>query len=205
MKLVKVCAVLWLPLALVAIAPAIAADGPLSRVERFPEGRVGARIAYVDGVFSLKCNRWEVKEVRSGGEIVSKCGDNSITVTADGNPVMALNDKGEIVSRLTPFLPQLAFPLFVGRKWSGKYSGQEGRFRKWSGDMSCEAVAFEPVAVAAGRLDALRIECVNEVSILFFHRSIKTTNWYAPALGLIVKSANEDKRWDYQLAGTDWR
>lgn len=181
------------------------ADNQQPRAERFPEGKAGTRFAYVDGVFSLKCNRWEVKEVRKGGEIVSKCGASTIVVTADGNPVMALNDQGEIVSKLTPFLPQLSFPLFVGRKWSGKYDGQEGRFKKWHGDMSCEATAFEPVQVAAGRFDSFRIECVNEARILFIRRAIKTSNWYAPSIGMIIKSVNEDSKWDYQLAGSDWR
>ena len=86
------------------------ADGPQPRAERFPEGQPGTRFSYADGVFSLKCNRWKVKEVRKDGEIVSKCGDNTIVVTDDGNPVMAVNDKGEAVSKLTPFLPQLSFP-----------------------------------------------------------------------------------------------
>ena len=92
------------------------ADGPQPRAERLPEGQPGTRFCYADGVFSLKCNRWKVKEVRKDGEIVSKCGDITIVVTDDGNTVMAVNDKGETVSKLTPFLPQLSFPLFVGRK-----------------------------------------------------------------------------------------
>lgn len=177
-----------------------AADNRPPVAERFPEARLGSRFSYVDGVFSLKCNQWEVKETRKNGDIVSQCGGNSMAVTADGNPVMAVNDKGEVVSRLTPFLPQLSFPLSVGRTWAGKYEGQEGRFKKWSGEMTCVAAAFEPVQVPAGKFDAFRIECVNEVRILFLQRTIKTTNWYAPSVGMIVKSVNEDRKWDYQLA-----
>ena len=171
--------------------------------ERFPPPRIGARFAYVDGVFKLRCNRWVVHDVSASGDITSRCGASSLTVTADGNPVAALDEQGDVVARFAPFLPQLSFPLQVGKKWSGHYDGQEGRFKHWSGDMACEAAAFEPVRIAAGSFDAFRIECVTQVRVLFLHQVVKSTNWYAPAAGMIVKSVNDDSGWDMELAGED--
>lgn len=168
--------------------------------ERFPRPVIGAHFAYVDGVFKLGCNRWVVKDISAAGDVTSRCGANALTVTADGNPVEAVNAQGDVVARFAPFLPQLSFPLQVGKKWSGHYDGQEGRFKRWSGDMACEAAAFEPVRVAAGTFDAFRIECVTRVRILFVHQTVKATNWYAPAAGMIVKSVNDDSGWNFELA-----
>lgn len=184
-------------LAMAQGAPA-AASAPT--VDRFPKAVIGARFAYVDGVFKVKCNRWSVKEVSAAGDITSRCGDNAMVVNADGNPVSATDDSGSVVAKFTPFMPQLSFPLQVGRKWSGRYEGQEGRFKRWSGDMACEAAAYEPVKVAAGTFDAFRIDCVTDVKVMFIHKTVRSTNWYAPAVGLIVKSSNDDASWDFEVA-----
>jgi hypothetical protein len=174
--------------------------------DRFPRPVLGAHFAYVDGVFKIRCNRWSVEEISAAGDITSRCGDNAMTVTADGNAVSALDDQGGVVAKFTPFLPQLSFPMSVGRKWSGHYDGQEGRFKRWSGDMDCEAAAFEPVHVAAGTVDAFRIECVTQVKVMAFMKStIRSTNWYAPSLGMVVKSVNEDSAWNFELASDTGR
>ena len=188
------------------VCHAAIAENQQPRAERYTDAKQGDRFSYVNGVSLIKCNHWEVKEANKNGEIVSKCGDNALYVAADnGNLIMAMNDKGDTVVKFTPFFPELSFPLFVGRKWSSKYSGQEG-IVKWTGDMSCEATAFEEIKVAAGKFDAFRIECLNkwDSGIVFIHGTRKSTHWYAPAVHLKVKSINEENRWSYEVAGTDF-
>ncbi|MET3105588.1 hypothetical protein AAKU67_003143 [Oxalobacteraceae bacterium GrIS 2.11] len=177
-------------------------------VQGYPSAKLGSEFSFVDGAFLLKCQRWKVTEINAEGLIVSKCGDNTMYVTAEnGNPVMTLNGKHEIVAKFTPFYPDTAFPLFVGKKWSGKYHGQEGTFRKWSGDLSCEVTTYESVQVVAGKFDAFRIECIDkwDAGIIFMHGTKKSTRWYAPSINLTIKSVNEDSKWDYELASFNER
>jgi hypothetical protein len=47
-----------------------------------------------------------------------------------------------------------SFPLWEGKKWSGFY--QIGRFIRNS--LNAEVKGWEPVSVAAGKFDAIRIE-----------------------------------------------
>ena len=182
------------------------AETPSPTVEKYPTAKPGGGFSYVNGVFLVKCNRWKVSDTTASGLIASKCGDNTMYVTADsGNPVMSVNGKQETVAKFTPFYPDTAFPLFVGRKWTGKYTGQEGNYIKWSGDLSCEATAFESVLVAAGKFDAFRIECQDkwDAGIIFMHGTKKSTRWYAPSVNFVIKSVNDDAKWDYEAAGLD--
>ena len=182
------------------------ADTPAPVAQSYPAAKPGAEFSFVNGAFLLKCQRWTVLETNAEGLIVSKCGDNTMYVTAaNGNPVMTLNGNHEIVAKFTPFYPDTAFPLFVGKTWSAKYKGQEGSFTKWSGDLSCEVQAFEHVTVAAGKFDAFRISCIDhwDTGIIFLHGTKKSTRWYAPAVHFTVKSVNEDSKWDYEASRVD--
>lgn len=189
---------------MVMYRPALAqAQAP--RVETYPAAKQGVHFSYVNGVFLLKCNQWEVKGANLEGQIVNKCGANTMYVTADaGNPIRAVNDKGQTVAKFMPYYPGLSFPLYVGKKWSGKYNAEQGS-KEWYGELSCESKAFEKIQVAAGKFDAFRIECVNkwDTGIIFINGTKKATTWYAPSINIIVKSVNDDSEWDYELAGGD--
>lgn len=181
------------------------AEDQSKRAEKPPEIKVGAHVSYVNGIPLLKCNRWEIKEANKNGEIISQCGGNTSYMTAaQGNPIRSVNDKGETVLKFTPFYQDLSFPLFTGKKWASKYSGQEGA-KKWDSELVCESAAFEDVSVATGKLQAFRIECVDnwDTGLPFINGKKKSTRWYAPTLGLIVKSINEDSRFNYEVAGGD--
>ena len=183
-----------------------AADHVAPVAEKYPGATPGAEFSFVNGAFLLTCLRWKVLETNADGLIVSQCGDNTMYATAaNGNPVMTLNGKHEIVAKFTPFYPDTTFPLFVGKKWSGKYEGQEGSYRKWSGDLSCEVKSFESIQVVAGKFDAFRIDCIDrwDAGIIFLHGTRKSTRWYAPAIHFTVKSVNEDSKWDYEAAQVD--
>ena len=174
--------------------------------QRPPDARVGDRVTYSNGVAGLKCNVWEVTEANREGEVVSKCDGNILYSTIDNrNLVRVVNDRGENIIETAPFYPALTFPLYVGKKWAGKYEGRQG-MTKWSSDVECEAVTYEPVQVAAGKFDAFRVECVDKIK--FAERryiSRKGTSWYAPAVGVTVKSINDDSRLNTELAGVTRR
>jgi len=175
-------------------------------VEKYPATKPGAGFTFVDGAFLVKCNHWKVIDRNTGGLIVSTCGDYTMYVTAEnGNPVRTLNARHETVAQFVPYYPDTSFPLFVGKKWTGKYNGQEGSFIKWSGELDCAATAFEPVQVAAGKYEAYRIECSDkwDAGIIFMHGIKKSTRWYAPSVNMIIKSVNADSKWNYELAGID--
>ena len=170
--------------------------------QRPPDARIGDRVTYSNGLAGLKCNVWEVTEPNREGEVVSKCGGNALYSTIDNrNLVRVVNEKGETIIETAPFYPGLNFPLYVGRKWSGKYVGHQG-LSKWASDVECEAIAYESVQVVAGKFDAFHIECVDKIKI-GEHRYIsrKGTSWYAPAVGVTIKSVNDDSRFDTELAG----
>lgn len=175
--------------------------------QRPPDARVGDRVTYSNGLAAIKCNVWEVTEPNREGEVVSKCGGNTLYSTIDNrNLIRVVNDRGETVIDTAPFYPALSFPLYVGSKWSGKYEGRQG-MNKWSSDVACEAVAYEPVQVAAGKFDAFRVECVDrwKVDGSPMHGMRKGTSWYAPAVGVTVKSVNDDSRLNTELAGVSRR
>lgn len=173
------------------------------RAETIVPVKAGDSVTFMDGVFTVKCNRWEVKEVDNGsGQTVIACGENTNFLTTDArNPVKAVNGQGKTVASFTPFYPELSFPLHVGKKWTGQYKGQKG-WERWTGDVACEAAAFESVTTKAGTVEAFRINCVDnwDAGIIFLNGTAKSTRWYAPSLGLIVKSVHEDSDWNYEIA-----
>ena len=174
--------------------------------QRPPDARVGDRVTYSNGLAGLKCNVWEVTEANREGEVVSKCGGNTLYSTIDNrNLVRVLNDTGETMIETAPFYPALTFPLYVGKKWSGKYEGRQG-VTKWFSDVECEAMTYEAVQVAAGKFDAFRVECVDKIKIgERRYISRKGTSWYAPAVGVTVKSVNDDSRLNTELSGVSRR
>lgn len=192
----------WLPLLAACAMPAIAADAP--KVEQPPAARVGQSMEYVDRLMSVPCQRWQVKEANRKGEMISQCGDNFMHLSLENNlnPVKVVKANGDTLVEFKPFFPQLVYPLQLGKKWSGEYTGytaDDGA--KWSSKVSCEVRAWEKVKVAAGEFDSYRIECQEKWrAMLILSGESKSTRWYAPALGMVVKTVSDKSKWDHQLA-----
>jgi len=102
----------------------------------------------------------------------------------------------------------LSFPMEVGKKWSFKHSFVSGSATvNW--ELDAEVVSYEKVRVAAGEFDAFRIEYkgafLNEgipgVARTRVSRTMRVTNWYAPAVRGMVKGQFDDgyNPRDYQL------
>ena len=100
-------------------------------------------------------------------------------------------------------MPSVSFPLQVGKKWEGKYSGYTAdNGLRWSGDQSCEVKDVEPVKVPAGEFETYRIDCLDNVQVINKIYPIHTTAWYAPKLGASVKFVNkENPPYDYVVTG----
>jgi len=196
----KLMLMLWMPLAATAL-PVAAAEAP--KVERPPLPRVGSSMEYVSRLMSIDCPDWTVKESNRNGVMITQCDDKLMHVSLDNmNPVKVVKTNGDTLVEFKPYFPQLAYPLHLGRKWSGEYSGftaEDGA--KWSSKVSCEVKAWEKVKVVAGTFDAYRIECEEKWrAMLILTGESKSTRWYAPAVGMVVKSSGSMSKWDHQLA-----
>lgn len=120
------------------------------------------------------------------------------SVAADGSPTLnggalALDASGNLVKTATgsyqPSDGKLQFPLFVGKSWSASYVYRTGSWAA-SGDRQAKVVGVERVETPAGAFDAFEIEQTVSWSGTEGNRGhgiTRETDWYAPAVGRIVK------------------
>lgn len=88
-------------------------------------------------------------------------------------------------TRFEPPVGYVDFPLYVGKKWEVVYKATSNS-RQSMGQTSVEVLAFEPVQVPYGTVDAFRIRLRNT------NRQISRMNpyetyWYSPDIGYFVK------------------
>ena len=137
--------------------------------------------------------------------LVIQCKDLLIyqSVANSLNITKMVKTNGDLEYEFKPFMPTMVFPIEVGKKWTGEYAGfTEDTGDKWKSKTQCEATAFEKVKVVAGEFDAFRIDCVdNWRALLVFSGEKKSTRWYVPKLGTVVKVLHDDPKWNYQLTG----
>lgn len=168
-----------------------------------PEPAIGEVHEFVGSVATIPCSRWEVVESPDPDLVHSACGDYRMEFKRGEqmNLHRVTMADGKEVVRFDPAYPALAFPLSVGKQWRKAYAGHS--FQEdiaWQGEVSCEVADFAKVSVAAGDLDAFRIECKDRWKVADAESSVTSTTWFAPALGAVVKSVNyEDPRWNTEL------
>lgn len=184
--------------------PALAAEAPRAEMPPPASIKPGNYFEFTTSEASMGgCRRWNVKELTSDGMLVIQCKDLLIyqSVANSLNITKMVKTDGEVQYEFKPFMPTMIYPLEVGSKWSGEYAGfTEDTGDKWKSKAQCEAVAFEKVKVVAGEFDAFRIECVdNWRAMMVFSGEKKSTRWYAPKLGTVVKVVHDDPKWNYQL------
>lgn len=182
----------------------IAAEVPRAEKPASLEIKPGGYFEFTDSAASMgSCKRWTIKSINTDGMLVIQCKDLLIYQSLDNdyNIVKMTRVNGDIEYEFKPYMPTLAFPLEVGKKWGGEYAGfTEDTGDKWKSKVSCETTAFEKVKVVAGEFDAFRIECVDKWRALMVFSGEKTsTRWYAPKLGTVIKVVHEDAKWNYQL------
>jgi hypothetical protein len=169
-----------------------------------PSPKVGDVVEFDKLFATVPCKRWEVKELDKNGLQISQCGDNFAHYdAATGALVRIVTKDGDKLVQFSPRATSIDFPLSVGKRWSGKYDGytnDDGA--SWNATTQCAVKGEEKVKVPAGEFDALRIECEDAWQSGPFSGVSKTTTWYAPKVGMTVKSVNpESAKWNYELTG----
>ena len=167
-----------------------------------PTPKVGRVVEYDAQVATVGCKRWEVTDADKDGSIVAQCDDNIAYSSAEnGNLTKIVSKGGSVLLEFKPRLFVLSFPLEVGKKWHGKYSGYSAyNDGHWDADASCEVKPPEMVEVPAGQFDAYRIDCVDHWESVGLSGQSHYSSWYAPKVGMIVKLvAVESPEWDYQV------
>lgn len=182
---------------------AIAADAQvLQRVEKLHQRKTGEIREFVQGTMTTSCSRWVIIETDQNGKVVSQCGDLRMYTMADtSDPVKIVSTSGETVVEFKPFMPNLSFPLFIGKRWSGRYTGFIAKDnRRWEGEKQCEVKAVERIRATGTLLDTFRIECEDHWKVNYFlSGTTHATTWFAPGIGA-VKGVHSDSIWNYELA-----
>lgn len=183
---------------------ALATESPRAEMPTFTGIKPGNYFEFTESGASMGgCKRWNIKELTSDGMLVIQCKDLLIyqSVANSLNITKMVKTNGDLEYEFKPFMPTMVFPLEVGKKWTGEYAGfTEDTGDKWKSKAQCEAVAYEKVKVVAGEFDAFRIECVdNWRAMMVFSGEKKSTRWYAPKVGTVIKVVHDDPKWNYQL------
>lgn len=170
-----------------------------------PTPVVGAEASYTGALMSADCPRWTTGNLTGDGLLLTTCQGYTIESdhTHDLNPVRLRDATGKTLVEFKPYTPSLSFPLRVGKRWRGQYTGFTA-FNNlvWDGETTCKAEAEEKITVPAGEFDTLRIECENGWRVGPKSGSSHATRWYAPAIGAVVKEvhARDPARWNFELA-----
>jgi hypothetical protein len=99
--------------------------------------------------------------------------------------------------KFAPALQEYAFPIQVGKKWSGRNAAPNvdlnGGFRQ---SVQFEVLAWESISVPAGRFDAFKIEAkgtyINNDGRNTFGGRTYALYWYAPAARRAVRYEYRD-------------
>lgn len=182
-------------------APATAATAHAPTAEK-PVIHVGDTYEFAGNFVTVNCKRWEVKEVDKDGFNISQCGEYlSYISTANGNLVRIVTKSGDKAVQFSPTAQTLSFPLTTGKSWTGTYGGYTADDGStWDSEVSCQVKAFETVKVAAGSMEAFRIECTDNWASGPFRGRSTSTNWYAPKAKTVVKAVNSTEKFNMELA-----
>ena len=98
----------------------------------------------------------------------------------------------------TPAMPLFQWPLAVGKKWEGKYSGTNTSGGPFSEERNCEVASQEQIQVKAGSFPAFKIVCQGRYRTPSSNGQVTLngqtwlTYWYAPAAKRSVKVEYRD-------------
>lgn len=108
---------------------------------------------------------------------------------------LALAVSGASGTRYEPPIAGVRFPLTVGDAWKSNYLS-ESATAKSKGDLEFKVVAREKVKMPAVEFDAFRIESAGWVTEVSWSGSVRIAlvQWFAPAVGRVVKSEYKDYR-----------
>lgn len=132
----------------------------------------------------------------------------------DGNSNRYLSEREDGSKRIevSPSTLKYAFPLFVGKSWSGSFrttvsipDGDQSKvLEQYTTDVSCEVLCIEMFEAPAGRFETFKISCELDRSDRIFDD--RQTYWYSPAIGANMRNefvrADTDRLYDwYEMHG----
>ena len=167
-----------------------------------PEPKVGNIHQYAGRVASINCSVWETVDTNKDGYVVDKCNDYLMYRNKDNLNTFKITDKsGSEVVKFQSEFPGLMFPLEVGKKWDGNYSGYTAdNNAKWQSRIKCETKAIEKLKVGSESLEAFRIDCEDQWSSGVYTGISHSSRWYSPAANEVIKvTGKEDTRWNQEL------
>jgi hypothetical protein len=184
--------------ALLFAAPALAQDPPPADA---PKPSVGDSFDVADSFLGVKCKHWVLKDLNRGGYLIWQCEDKLVFLSADHGFALAkiLTDKGQVLASYRPYLPPLAWPLKLGKKWSGSYSGYSAASgASWQAESTCEVRAIEPLPIGGHAVWTYRYDCTDDWWSGILSGTAHSSGWYAPQAKIVVKAilqGNPNANW----------
>ena len=184
-------------IAIVCLTLAGCATSPPA-VQTPPPGVQVAELPQPAHPFECK-GRMEYQGVKDGFYVFA-CPNRSYYFDTTYNFTKAVDADGTVGGDYKPHFPGHSFPLWVGKEWRERFDGRAVNDR-WSSDVRAKVAALEDVEVAAGRLQAYRIEFEDYWRSGGNSGVSQYTHWYAPDVKRTVKSLNpQNAKWNFELA-----
>ena len=102
----------------------------------------------------------------------------------------------------SPSYPAFKFPMKVGNRWSGSYSGfRADKNTRWNSTVNFEVTAYEEIIIPAGKIMAYKIEYTDIWKSGSYSGGDTVTVWYSPEVGYNVKLKHSDSLWNHELVG----
>lgn len=165
---------------------------------------IGTEAEFSGHLMGADCARWTTAGLTPDGILLRTCQGYTIesSLEHDFNPMRLRDAAGKTLVEFKPYMPSLSFPLSVGKRWRGEYTGFTA-FNNlvWDGDTNCKVDAQETLTLAGSDYDTLRIECDNGWHVGPRSGSTHVTRWYAPSIGMVVKEIHvrDPQRWNFEL------
>lgn len=155
--------------------------------------------------YPTHCATWITTQLNLEGSLVRQCANLSahFSVENDYNLTQISDDKGNVLLKAEPYLPELSFPLTVGKKWQKQYTGYQAHYGssgvkntdiEWLADMQCNVVTYATTRIKVGNFQAYKIEC-RETFLehpTLTGKVVNKTFWYSPSAKMIIKRTSDD-------------
>lgn len=185
--------------ALVGASPLLAQAPPAVA----PTPHVGDTFDVADTFLGVRCKHWELKDVNRGGYLIWQCQDKLVYFAAGHDFALAkiLTEDGKVLAMYKPYLPPLPWPLTVGKKWSGTYSGYTASDgNEWRATSTCQVKDIEPLRIDGRDVWTYRYDCADNWWSGIFWGTAYSSGWYSPEAKIVVKATlTGNKNASYQI------
>ncbi len=160
----------------------------------------------------IHCASWIVTELNNDGSLVRQCAHLSAyhSIENDYNLTKIMDDDGKALLKFDPYIPELSFPIKVGKAWGGQYTTHlastttgtsSTASSTWQSDMQCKVTAYEPTRIKIGIFPAYKINCheTRSGNSAEADRRINKTLWYSAHAKRIIKQVSDEPAWDQEV------